>query len=71
MSGGFDINDFVGTGAAKRSRYEKRISELQDEGIVTNSIELAAPGAKPARWAINAMTPQISTPLADSSIATL
>jgi hypothetical protein len=45
MSKPFNIADFRGSGAAKRSRYEKRIAELQSDGIVTGSIELAVGGA--------------------------
>lgn len=39
----FDISDFLSSDAS--SRYEKRISELQDDGIVTTSIEFAVDGA--------------------------
>lgn len=45
MTSDFDINDFIASDAAHRSRYEKRIAELQDDGIVTASIESAVEGA--------------------------
>lgn len=41
----FDINDFLGGESTTASRYEKRITELQDEGKVTESIESAVEGA--------------------------
>lgn len=41
----FDINDFIDAGDATRSRYEKRINELQREGLYTTSIENAVHGA--------------------------
>lgn len=41
----FNVDDFVQVGAAKRSRYEKRIAELQGSGFETTSIEAAVGGA--------------------------
>jgi hypothetical protein len=38
----FDVNDFVPSGAA---RYERRINHLRDQGLYTDSIELAVNGA--------------------------
>lgn len=42
---GFNIADFKAKGAAKHSRYEKRIAELQSEGMFTQSIEITVAGA--------------------------
>jgi len=41
----FDVADYVPGGRANRSRYEKRIAELLDEGRSTTSIESAVSGA--------------------------
>src|SRR5262245_44281597 len=38
-SSGFNIEDFKSKGIAKHSRYEKRVAELQSEGMFTQSIE--------------------------------
>lgn len=42
---GFNIDDFRTDATANRSRYERRISELQAEGFYTDSIESAVNGA--------------------------
>lgn len=42
---GFDIRNFGQRGDAKRSRYEKRVAELQAEGMGTACIERAVDGA--------------------------
>lgn len=42
---GFDVKDFIVGGNVKRSRYEKRINELQSSGLETTSIEAAVTGA--------------------------
>ena len=41
----FNIDDFRAGSTANRSRYERRISELQSEGFFTDSIESAVNGA--------------------------
>ncbi len=41
----FNIDDYKGGVGANRSRYEKRINELQEQGLLTDSIESAVGGA--------------------------
>jgi hypothetical protein len=41
----FNVADFIPSGTIKRSRYEKRINELQSSGFETTSVEAAVAGA--------------------------
>jgi Z1 domain-containing protein/type III restriction/modification enzyme restriction subunit len=45
LSDDFNLDDFLRGDDANHSRYERRIAELQSEGIDTTSIELAVAGA--------------------------
>ncbi len=46
MTGGFNINDFKSDALANRgTRYEKRLKELREEGLYTDSIESAVGGS--------------------------